>query len=139
MSKLDCSCQYFNFLLLFFDRWKNLHQCKASTNEMLFLTIVAVCNASWNIPFLFASSCFWFVFELYFCRPVYCKFKRIGCLWGGPFHKLRDHEEKCVHPGMTGFQLMESLETTEKLHQDEKELFQNILNLLSYEKIAING
>lgn len=71
-------------------------------------------------------------------RPVYCKFKRIGCLWGGPFHKLRDHEEKCVHPGMTGFQLMESLETTEKLHQDEKELFQNILNLLSYEKIAIN-
>lgn len=40
---------------------------------------------------------------------------------------------------MTGFQLMESLETTEKLHQDEKELFQNILNLLSYEKIAING
>ena len=74
-----------------------------------------------------------------FFRPVYCKFKRIGCLWQGPFHKLRDHEEKCTHPGMTGQQLMESLEVIEKMHQDEKEVFGNILALLSYEKIAING
>ena len=40
---------------------------------------------------------------------------------------------------MTGLQLMESLEAIEKIRQDEKELFQNILTLLSYEKIAING
>lgn len=72
-------------------------------------------------------------------RPVYCKFKRIGCLWHGPFHKLRDHEEKCPHPGMTGLQLMDSLEVIDKNHKDERELFQNILALLSYEKIAING
>lgn len=76
---------------------------------------------------------------LCFCRPAFCKFKRIGCLWQGPFHKLRDHEEKCSHPGMTGLQLMDSLQAIEKIHQDEKELFQNILTLLSYEKIAING
>jgi len=70
---------------------------------------------------------------------VYCKFKRIGCLWQGPFHKLRDHEEKCTHPGMTGLQLMDSLEVIDKIHKAERDLFQNILNLLSYEKIAING
>lgn len=34
---------------------------------------------------------------------------------------------------------MESLEVIEKMHQDEKEVFENILALLSYEKIAING
>lgn len=40
---------------------------------------------------------------------------------------------------MTGLQLMESLEVVDKNHKDEQELFQNILNLLSFEKIAING
>ena len=70
---------------------------------------------------------------------MHCKFKRIGCLWRGPFHKLRDHEEKCTHPGMTGLQLMESLEVVDKRHKDEMELFQNIVTLLSHEKIAING
>ncbi|XP_027048166.1 cysteine and histidine-rich protein 1-like [Pocillopora damicornis] len=71
-------------------------------------------------------------------RPVCCKFKRIGCLWEGPFHKLRDHEDKCDHPNMTGMQLMESLEVIDRNHKDEQDLFQNILNLLSFEKIAIN-
>ena len=70
---------------------------------------------------------------------MHCKFKRLGCLWYGPFHEQRDHEDKCVHPGMTGLQLMESLEVVDKNHKDEQELFQNILNLLSFEKIAING
>ena len=70
---------------------------------------------------------------------MYCKFKRIGCLWQGPFHELMGHEEKCAYPAMTGLQLMESLEVIDKKHKGEMELFQNILTLLSYEKIAING
>lgn len=40
---------------------------------------------------------------------------------------------------MTGMQLMESLEVIDRNHKDEQDLFQNILNLLSFEKIAING
>lgn len=34
---------------------------------------------------------------------------------------------------------MESLQVIDKDHEDEQDLFQNILNLLSFEKIAING
>jgi len=34
---------------------------------------------------------------------------------------------------------MDSLEVIDKIHKAERDLFQNILNLLSYEKIAING
>lgn len=34
---------------------------------------------------------------------------------------------------------MESLEAVDKNQKEEQELFQNILNLLSFEKIAING
>lgn len=34
---------------------------------------------------------------------------------------------------------MESLQVIDKDHKDEQDLFQNILNLLSFEKIAING
>jgi len=34
---------------------------------------------------------------------------------------------------------MESLEVVDRHHKDEQELFENILNLLSFEKIAING
>lgn len=40
---------------------------------------------------------------------------------------------------MTGLQLMESLEVVDRKHKDEMELFQNIVTLLSHEKIAING
>ena len=40
---------------------------------------------------------------------------------------------------MTGLELMDSLEVVDKSHMDQQELFNTILGLLSYEKIAING
>uniref|UniRef100_UPI00358F8B38 zinc finger TRAF-type-containing protein 1 n=1 Tax=Myxine glutinosa TaxID=7769 RepID=UPI00358F8B38 len=69
-------------------------------------------------------------------RPTRCRYWRIGCRWEGPYHKVPAHEAACVHPHKPGGDLMEILAEMDTQHQKEVSLFQDILQLLSLEKIG---
>uniref|UniRef100_A0A8C4QGV5 Zinc finger TRAF-type containing 1 n=1 Tax=Eptatretus burgeri TaxID=7764 RepID=A0A8C4QGV5_EPTBU len=69
-------------------------------------------------------------------RPTRCRYWRIGCRWEGPYHEVPAHEAACVHPHKPGGDLMEILADMDTQHQKEVLLFQDILQLLSLEKIG---
>jgi len=68
-------------------------------------------------------------------RCVPCKFARIGCAWLGPFHELTSHEAECPHPRKSGSDVMEALEKMDSKDGEGKKVFENLLELLSFEKI----
>lgn len=72
-------------------------------------------------------------------RITFCKFNQIGCPWRGPNHEYLEHEKVCVHPNKTGAEVMEALKLLEQKSEEEKKLYDGIFELLSFEKIAING
>lgn len=45
----------------------------------------------------------------------------------------------CIHPRKTGGDVMATLENRDGKHTEEKKLFMNLVDLLSYEKIIFNG
>ncbi|KAL7302436.1 hypothetical protein TKK_0005088 [Trichogramma kaykai] len=67
-----------------------------------------------------------------------CKFSRIGCPWRGPNHERPEHEEHCVHPHRTGADVMDALRDIDAKSLEERKLFDNVFELLSYEKITFN-
>ncbi|XP_050305751.1 cysteine and histidine-rich protein 1 homolog isoform X2 [Anthonomus grandis grandis] len=67
-----------------------------------------------------------------------CKFCRIGCPWRGPEHERQEHENQCAHPHRTGAEVMDSLLVMDQEQAEEKKLYDNIFDLLGYEKIAFN-
>lgn len=71
-------------------------------------------------------------------RITSCKYSQIGCPWRGPNHECLEHEKQCVHPKRTGAEVMEALQVIEKQNEEEKRLYENIFELLSYEKIILN-
>ncbi|CAH1780567.1 unnamed protein product, partial [Owenia fusiformis] len=71
-------------------------------------------------------------------RIVTCRFVRIGCQWKGPFHELQNHTDICTRPDSKGSEVMEALEFIDQKRSEESKLFDNIFNLLSYEKITFN-
>ncbi|KAK3750479.1 hypothetical protein QZH41_018121 [Actinostola sp. cb2023] len=71
-------------------------------------------------------------------RLVGCKYKRLGCLWQGPFHELSKHEGECVHPNKSGLELMTALDAIDESNAKDVRMLHTIVGLLSYEKIAIN-
>lgn len=72
-------------------------------------------------------------------RITSCKFYQIGCPWRGPYHEYSEHEVVCIHPNKTGAEVMEALKLLEQKTEEEKKLYDGIFELLSFEKIAING
>lgn len=73
------------------------------------------------------------------CRNSWCKFSRIGCPWRGPEHERQEHENQCAHPHRTGAEVMDSLLAMDQEMTEEKKLYDNIFDLLGYEKITFNG
>lgn len=72
-------------------------------------------------------------------RNSWCKFSRIGCPWRGPEHERQEHENQCAHPHRTGAEVMDSLLAMDQEMTEEKKLYDNIFDLLGYEKITFNG
>lgn len=68
-----------------------------------------------------------------------CKFSRIGCPWRGPVHESHQHELDCAHPHRNGAEVMEALQAIDVQLTEERKLFDNIFDLLGYEKITFNG
>lgn len=67
-----------------------------------------------------------------------CKYNRIGCPWRGPNHEIPEHEAHCVHPHRTGADVMEALREIDARTLEERRLYDNVFDLLSYEKITFN-
>ncbi|XP_071559928.1 zinc finger TRAF-type-containing protein 1 homolog isoform X3 [Temnothorax nylanderi] len=68
-----------------------------------------------------------------------CKYSRIGCPWRGPNHEIPEHEGHCAHPHRTGADVMEALREIDARTLEERRLYDNVFDLLSYEKITFNG
>lgn len=75
----------------------------------------------------------------YLYRISSCKYSRIGCPWRGPNHEIPEHEAHCVHPHRTGADVMEALREIDARTLEERRLYDNVFDLLSYEKITFNG
>lgn len=71
-------------------------------------------------------------------RLTTCKYNMIGCPWCGPQHELKSHQESCAHPQKSGSEVMEALQAIENTKNMEKMLYENLFDLLSYEKIIFN-
>jgi len=71
-------------------------------------------------------------------RICACKYHRIGCPWRGPLHELEQHETECVHPNNNGADVMKALELIDQKYIEERNLYDSIFDLLSYEKITFN-
>lgn len=67
-----------------------------------------------------------------------CKYSRIGCPWRGPNHEGPEHEAHCVHPHRSGADVMEALRDIDARTLEERRLYDNVFDLLSYEKITFN-
>ncbi|KAK9720309.1 TRAF-type zinc finger [Popillia japonica] len=67
-----------------------------------------------------------------------CKYSRIGCPWRGPMHESKQHEQECPHPRRSGAEVMEALQVIDQQVADERKLYENIFELLGYEKITFN-
>lgn len=52
---------------------------------------------------------------------------------------VTEHEQVCVHPKKTGAEVMAALQDRDAKYREEKKLFLNLVDLLSYEKIIFNG
>jgi len=75
----------------------------------------------------------------YLYRISSCKYSRIGCPWRGPNHEIPEHENHCAHPHRTGADVMEALREIDARTLEERRLYDNVFDLLSYEKITFNG
>jgi len=75
----------------------------------------------------------------YLYRISSCKYSRIGCPWRGPNHEIPEHETHCAHPHRTGADVMEALREIDARTLEERRLYDNVFDLLSYEKITFNG
>lgn len=80
-----------------------------------------------------------FIYFFFFCRITSCKYSRIGCPWKGPNHESPEHEAHCVHPHRTGADVMEALTDIDTKTLEARRLYDNVFELLSYEKITFNG
>lgn len=54
-------------------------------------------------------------------------------------HETQQHENECAHPHRSGAEVMEALQVIDQQNAKEKQLLENIFDLLSYEKITFNG
>ncbi|KAJ8717519.1 hypothetical protein PYW08_005918 [Mythimna loreyi] len=68
-------------------------------------------------------------------RLTSCRFACIGCPWRGPAHEGGVHEAACAHPSKSAADVVSVLAERDKRY---KEVYNQVLDLLSYEKITFN-
>ncbi|CAK1584979.1 unnamed protein product [Parnassius mnemosyne] len=71
-------------------------------------------------------------------RLTGCKYACIGCPWRGPAHEAGSHEAQCAHPAKSAADLMALLADRERQARDSTAVYEQIMDLLSYEKITFN-
>lgn len=72
-------------------------------------------------------------------RLTACKYQKIGCIWRGPFFKSCEHELNCVHPHRSGEEVMETLKIMHGKQNEERQLLENVVELMSFENIMFRG
>ncbi|CAK1584980.1 unnamed protein product [Parnassius mnemosyne] len=72
------------------------------------------------------------------CWLTGCKYACIGCPWRGPAHEAGSHEAQCAHPAKSAADLMALLADRERQARDSTAVYEQIMDLLSYEKITFN-
>ena len=68
-----------------------------------------------------------------------CGYAPIGCQWKGPNLDVKGHEKDCEYPGKTGADVLAAVEESSRSYQSEIRNYQDIVNLLSFEKLTFNG
>ncbi|CAH2042759.1 unnamed protein product, partial [Iphiclides podalirius] len=71
-------------------------------------------------------------------RLMGCKYACIGCRWRGPAHEAAEHESRCPHPANSAADLLALLAEKERDARQATAVYEQILDLLSYEKITFN-
>ncbi|XP_072943020.1 zinc finger TRAF-type-containing protein 1 homolog isoform X2 [Epargyreus clarus] len=71
-------------------------------------------------------------------RLTGCRYACIGCPWRGPAHEAGAHEAACAHPARSAADVLDALAERERRAADTYALYEQILDLLSYEKITFN-
>ncbi|CAH0764079.1 unnamed protein product [Diatraea saccharalis] len=69
-------------------------------------------------------------------RITGCRFECIGCPWRGPAHEAGAHEAACAHPHKSAAAVVATLAERERRARDANALYDQVLDLLSYEKIS---
>ncbi|XP_068620039.1 zinc finger TRAF-type-containing protein 1 homolog isoform X2 [Battus philenor] len=73
-----------------------------------------------------------------YVRLTGCKFACIGCGWRGPAHEASAHEAGCECPARSAADLLALLAERERRARDATAVYEQIFDLLSYEKITFN-
>lgn len=107
------------------------------------------CNSQSFLSQYKLSQLFFLLYNVHTCIDIFyfipvrrissCKYSRIGCPWRGPNHEIPEHETHCAHPHRTGSDVMEALREIDARTLEERRLYDNVFDLLSYEKITFNG
>ncbi|XP_049876991.1 cysteine and histidine-rich protein 1 homolog isoform X2 [Pectinophora gossypiella] len=71
-------------------------------------------------------------------RLTGCQYACIGCPWRGPAHEAAAHEAACLHPARSAADVVGALAERERRRRDDLAVYNQILDLLSYEKITFN-
>lgn len=71
-------------------------------------------------------------------RLTGCRYAIIGCEWRGPAHEALSHEAACAHPNKSASEVVPLLLAREREARDDRQIYMQILDLLSYEKIIFN-
>ena len=72
-------------------------------------------------------------------RMTGCRFACIGCPWLGPAHEGGAHEAQCAHPHKSAAEVVSVLAERDKRNREATVIYNQVLELLSYEKITFNG
>ncbi|XP_048483806.1 cysteine and histidine-rich protein 1 homolog isoform X1 [Plutella xylostella] len=71
-------------------------------------------------------------------RLTGCRYACIGCPWRGPHHECAAHEAACASPARSAADVIDALAARERLYQEENKVYNQVIDLLSYEKITFN-
>lgn len=73
------------------------------------------------------------------CRLTGCRYACIGCPWLGPAHEAGAHEGACAHPFKSAADVVATLAERDKRAKEANAVYNQVMDLLSYEKITFNG
>ncbi|KAI5631418.1 hypothetical protein NE865_15869 [Phthorimaea operculella] len=71
-------------------------------------------------------------------RLTTCQYACIGCPWRGPWHESAAHAAQCAHPAKSAADVVAVLAEKDKQAQEAAGIYNQIIDLLSYEKITFN-
>ncbi|KAL4704144.1 hypothetical protein ACJJTC_012960 [Scirpophaga incertulas] len=71
-------------------------------------------------------------------RETGCSYACLGCPWRGPWHEAASHEADCSRPQRSAREALASLAEREASHKAALALHDQLLDMMSMEKIAFN-